>query len=193
VIVPRWEWRTFGDDFGEADVRLAALEAERVQDSDEVYLVSKASDASVKVRDGLMDVKRLQGVDDDGLEQWKPVLKAEYPLAADGVREVFDALGVAPPALERSEYALDQLVAELIEPSPELRAVEVHKHRQHYTVGGAMAELSEIRAAEGAKRTIAIESEDPALVVAAVQELGLPLRPNVCLARGLKALVGFGT
>jgi exopolyphosphatase / guanosine-5'-triphosphate,3'-diphosphate pyrophosphatase len=192
VIVPRWEWRTFGDDFGEADARLGALDPERVQDSDEVYLVSTVSDASVKVRDGLMDVKRLQSVNDDGLEQWKPVLKAEYPLAADEVREVFDALGVAAPVLERGEYALDQLVAELTEPSPDLRAVEVHKHRQHYTVGGAMAELSEIRAAEGSKRTIAIESEDPALVVAAVQELGLPLRPNVCLARGLKALVGFG-
>jgi len=70
--------------------------------------------------------------------------------------------------------------------------LEVHKHRERFTVGAAMAELSEVRAAEGARGTIAIESEDSSLVVAAVHELGLPLRPNVCLARGLKALVGFG-
>ena len=31
-----------------------------------------------------MDVKELQGVDDYGLEQWKPVLKAEFPLAPMG-------------------------------------------------------------------------------------------------------------
>ena len=42
-IVPRWEWRTFGDDFGAADERFAALEPERVQESDELYLLSAAA------------------------------------------------------------------------------------------------------------------------------------------------------
>ena len=55
-----------------------------------------------------------------------------------------------------------------------------------------MAELSEVRTEQGARRTIAVESEDPARVIAAVRELGLSARRNVCLARGLKALVGFG-
>jgi exopolyphosphatase/guanosine-5'-triphosphate,3'-diphosphate pyrophosphatase len=192
VIVPRWEWRTFGDDFGETEGKLAAIAPERVHESDEIYLLSVASDASVKVRDGLMDVKLLEAVDGDGLEQWKPAMKAEFPLAAGGVRGVFDALDIPAPSFAREAYTADQFVGELIDPDPRLRALEVHKHRERFTVGGAMAELSEVRAAEGARRTIAIESEDPSLVVAAVRELGLPLRPNVCLARGLKALVGFG-
>ncbi len=192
MIVPRWEWRTFGDDFGEVERKLAATGPERVQESDETYLLSLESDASVKVRDGLMDVKLLEEVDDDGLEQWRPAMKAEFPLAADGVRQVFDALAVPVPSLAGDGYTLERLVGELVEPDPRLRAVEVHKHRERFTVGGAMAELSEIRAAEGARRTIAIESEDPSLVVAAVRELGLTLRPNVCMGRGLKALVGFG-
>jgi exopolyphosphatase / guanosine-5'-triphosphate,3'-diphosphate pyrophosphatase len=192
VIVPRWEWRTFGDDFAEAERKLAAIAPERVQESDEIYLLSVASDASVKVRDGLMDVKLLEAVDGDGLEQWKPAMKAEFPLAAAGVRGVFDALGVPAPSFSRETYTADQFVGELIDPDPRLRALEVHKHRERFTVGGAMAEQSEVRAAERARGTIAIESEDSSLVVAAVRELGLPLRPNVCLARGLKALVGFG-
>lgn len=192
MIVPRWEWRTFGEDFGAADARFATLSPERVQESDETYLLSARSDASVKVRDGLMDVKELQEVNGDGLEQWKPVMKAEYPLSPDDVRAVLTALGVPSPALSGDEYTLDRLVGEVVDPSPDLRAVEVHKQREHFTVGGAMAELSEIRTAEGSRRTIAVESEDPALVVAAVRELGLPLSPNVCLARGLKELTGFG-
>jgi exopolyphosphatase/guanosine-5'-triphosphate,3'-diphosphate pyrophosphatase len=191
-IVPRWEWRTFGDDFGEADARFAAMSPERVQDSDETYLLSTRSDASVKVRDGLMDVKRLESVDDNGLEQWKPVMKAEFPLSADGVQEVLEALGVAARALDRAEYTLEELIAAVVNQDPALRAVEVHKHRDHFTVGGAMAELSAIGAEGTETRTIAVESEDPALVAAAVRELGLPLEPNVCLARGLKAMVGFG-
>ena len=192
MIVPRWEWRTFGDDFGAADARFAALAPERVQESDEVYLLSTRSDASVKVRDGLMDVKELQRVDEHGLEQWKPVLKAEYPLGADGVRAVLAALTVEAPELSRAEYSLDELVGEVIGPSPDLAAVNVHKHREHYTVGGAMTELSEIGTDNGSRRTIAVESEDPALVVAAVGELQLSLQPNICLARGLKELTGFG-
>jgi exopolyphosphatase/guanosine-5'-triphosphate,3'-diphosphate pyrophosphatase len=191
VIVPRWEWRTFGG-FAEAERKLAAIAPERVHESEEIYLLSVASDASVKVRDGLMDVKLLEAIDGDGLEQWNPAMKAEFPLAVADVRGVFDALDLPAPSFSRETYTADQLVGELIDPDPRLRALEVHKHRERFTVCGAMAEVSEVRAAEDTRRTIAIESEDPSLVVAAVRELGLPLRPNVCLARGLKALVGFG-
>jgi exopolyphosphatase / guanosine-5'-triphosphate,3'-diphosphate pyrophosphatase len=190
-IVPRWEWRTFGDDFGEADRTLASLEPERVQESDETYLLSRRSDASVKVRDGLMDVKRLQEVNEDGLEQWRPVMKAEYPLAKDGLLEVLEALAVEPPELVRDEYTLEQLVAEVIEPHPDLHAVGVHKQRDHYTIDGSMTELSEIATDEGSRRTIAVELEDPAVVIATVRSLGLGDRPNTCLAKGLKELVGF--
>jgi len=77
-IVPRWEWRTFGARFeGAAEGHFASLQAERVQDSDELYLLSTETTKSVvKVRAGLLDVKHLEQVNDEGLEQWRPVLKA---------------------------------------------------------------------------------------------------------------------
>jgi exopolyphosphatase/guanosine-5'-triphosphate,3'-diphosphate pyrophosphatase len=159
--------------------------------SDEVYLLSRRGDASIKVRDGLMDVKQLEHVDQGGLEQWRPVMKAGFPLPAGDVGAVFSALGVDAPPLERSEYTLDQLRSELIEPNPDLHAVEVHKVRRHYTVAGAMTELSELSTAEGSRPTIAIESEDPDRVQAAVAELGFGGRENVSVPRGLKALTGF--
>ena len=108
VIVPRWEWRTFGEQFGEAESRFAALSPERVEESDEVYLVSIESNASVKIRDGLMDVKHLEAVNDDGLEQWIPVMKAGFPLAAADVASVLATLGIGVPSLERSAYTLDE-------------------------------------------------------------------------------------
>ena len=49
-IIPRWEWRTFGENFGESDGRFAALEPDGVQESDEVYLLSPVNLANVKVR-----------------------------------------------------------------------------------------------------------------------------------------------
>ena len=53
------------------------------------------TDANVKVRDELLDVKELEHVDADGLEQWAPVLKAQFPVAADQVAAILDRLGVA--------------------------------------------------------------------------------------------------
>ena len=93
--------------------------------------------------------------------------------------------------LARAAYTLDQFIDEVVGPNPELVAVAVRKHRTHYTVGGAMVELSELRTDHGAARTIAVESEDPARVVATVRELGLEGRPNVSVPRELKTLAGF--
>ena len=185
TIVPRWEWRTFGAAFGEAEERLGAPDPARVHESDEVYLLSAVSDASVKVRDELMDVKRLQRVDEHGLQQWLPVLKAPFPLRPEAVSTVSAALDRPAPRLADDSYGLDELV-ELAG----AHAVEVHKVRRRYEVAGCAAELTDIRAGSEAMRTIAVESEDPARVVEAVRSLGLPLEPNTCVARGLKALVG---
>ena len=49
-IAPRWEWRSFGRHFGEAEARLAKLTPGGVQESDELYLLSGAGD-NVKIRD----------------------------------------------------------------------------------------------------------------------------------------------
>ena len=79
-IVPRWEWRTFGD-LGPVHDEIAALVTGETQVSDELYVLSVHRDASVKVRDGLLDVKLLDAVGEDGLELWQhpdfvPDLKA---------------------------------------------------------------------------------------------------------------------
>jgi exopolyphosphatase/guanosine-5'-triphosphate,3'-diphosphate pyrophosphatase len=191
-IVPRWEWRTFGERFGEAESRITSRPRERISESDELYLLSSTSNASVKVRDELMDVKRLEEVDADGLERWKPVAKAAFPLSETTVRTVMDVLGEVTASPTRAEYTLDELLEELVGPSPDLVAVEVHKRRSHYTIGGCMAELSEVRVERGSRRTIAIESEDPDRVKAVIRELGLDSLPNVSLPRELKTLLGFG-
>jgi len=162
-----------------------------MQESDELYLLSQESDASVKVRDGLMDVKRLEAVDGNGLERWRPVLKGIFPLDAADVRAALDALGVSVPDLAREAYTLEQLVDAVVAASPALSAVAVHKRRVHYRLGDCMAELSEVTAGSRSARTIAVEAEDPELVAATVQELQLAGRPNVCLARGLKTMLGL--
>ena len=190
TIVPRWEWRIFGESFGPAEGVFDSLEPESVGESDELYVLSRGSDASVKVREGLMDVKRRLAVDDEGLEQWMPVLKSPFPLRAADIRFILDTLRVPVPPLERDAYPRDEIAGELA--GSGLLAIDVHKRRERYTIGGCMAERTEMRIATGSTRTIAVESEDPERVSAVVRELGLGDRRVTCVARGLKALAGFG-
>ena len=177
----RWEWRTFGDRLGEAETRLGALTPERERESDETYLLSGAVDHAVKARAGLMDIKHLEKVNRDGLELWRPVMKSPLPISPADARAVLAALGVDAPPLELETYE----VAELVAAAPGVALVPVHKSRRHYTIHGCMAELTDLRTADGSMRTIAVESEDAARVTAAVRELGLGSRPNVSVPRAL--------
>ena len=106
-LVPRWEWRTFGEDFGPAES--SAPSVERVEESDELYLLSRDGDETVKVRHGLLDVKRLLAVDDDGLEQWLPVAKHAFPLSRDNVGAALAELRVDAPPLDREAYTAEEL------------------------------------------------------------------------------------
>ncbi|MDH2413978.1 Ppx/GppA family phosphatase [Nocardioides sp. CER19] len=194
TVVPRWEWRSFGEHLGESGTGLAELPVQQVVDSSELYLLATPGTDLVKVRDGLMDIKHLQRVGDGGLELWNPVLKAAFPLSATDVAAVAAAWGVeAPTTIGEQGLSLDGLLEHVVAPNPRLRAVEVRKHRQRYQLRGCLAEVTDVRTDHGATRTVAIESEDPAAVVATLAELGLAGRPNVNYGRGLKVLEHFGT
>ncbi len=186
-IIPRWEWRTFGTRFGRAEAAFGELTPGGVQESDELYLLSGEGD-NVKVRDDLMDIKVFRETNAGGLERWEPVMKAGFPLPASEVSKVLEALRIAAPKLERDAYTLDQFVAELAEPAG-IRAVPVHKRRVRYVVGGCTSEVSDVLVDGRPIRTIAIESEDAAAVVAAVRSVGLADYLNTSYPKGLAAVL----
>lgn len=191
-VVPRWEWRTFGQEFAELDAIIDAMTPERVGTSGEQYFLSLHSDASVKVRDAMVDVKTLLAVDVDGLELWAPTLKAEFPVTADVVVAVLRALGVSAPGPFSEQYSLGDLVA-LIDAHDDLTVLAVEKHRRHFRVDGCTVEATVIAAGERETRTVAIESPERSDMTRAMHRLGLADRPNVSVARGLRTLIGFGT
>ena len=191
AIIPRWEWRTFGPGLGVAEAAFAGLVPGRVEESDELYLLSAAG-ANVKVRYDLMDIKLLREVDGDGLERWEPVLKVGFPLPAAEVPRVFHAFGLPAPRLTRDAYTLGRFLAELVEPSGAVGAVRVHKRRQRSTLATTMAEVADLEVGGRAVRTIAVESEDPSAVMAAVRRGGLDGQLNTSYPRGLGAGMDTG-
>ena len=188
AIIPRWEWRTFGMDFGMAETAFADMTPIGSTESDELYLLAPGG-ANVKVRDDLLDIKVLEEVDADGLERWMPVMKAEFPLSGADAATVLDALGLVAPRIDGDAYSLDQLLSELVGPETAIRVVEVHKERTRYAVGGCMTELTDVVVDGQPTRTIAVESEDKAAVLTVVRDLGLDAYLNINYPLGLARVI----
>lgn len=184
----RWEWRTFGQRFGKADERLAGLASSGTQESDEIYFLSDRGQ-NVKIRDGLIDVKVLREVNADGLQQWAPVMKSEFPLSAIDTAKVIDALQVPVSGALRECYDMQAFIDALDRPGSGVRTVKVHKRRVRYTIEGCMAERSEITADGRTIRTVAIESVDPDAVARAVDAIGLTGYTNTSYLEGLRDLI----
>lgn len=191
AIVPRWEWRTFGAEFGTAENAILTHGPAKVRTSSETYIVSAAGSSNTKVRDGLMDIKRLQQVNERGLEQWLPVMKAEFPLTPMVLMDVFRFWKVVRPKLTKDAYSFDEFVTELIRPNPSLAAVEVRKERHGFTVSGCIVEIANLWFDGAPTRTIAVEHEDPAAVIGTVRQLGLERFENVNYVKALERFKGI--
>lgn len=184
-VIPRWEFRVFGERFPVAEEALRAGAPTGVQDSEELYLFAPSGD-NVKIRDDLLDIKELQEVDADGLQRWSPVLKAAFPLSTEDAATALDALGLghattAPPR------TLEALIAAHGVPAGPVRPIRVRKHRVRYSVGGCLAELSDIEVEGHSIRTVAVEGEDKAAVLTTVRSMGLGGFRNTSYPDGLTA------
>ncbi|MCI7402717.1 MAG: hypothetical protein MSS85_01315 [Pyramidobacter sp.] len=192
AIVARWEWRTFGKgDFGVGEKTLRALPMDSNKRTDEEYILSRNSDENVKIRFDLIDVKSLQKVNADGLEQWLPVLKTGFPIAADELSALAKILKVELPELERAEYTHDQFIEELVVPHKELELVLVKKDRDIYKIDGATAEIAAAEFNGVAWRTMCVEHEDPILIMRVVEKLGMKGVENMNYIQAMKKSVGI--
>lgn len=192
-IIARWEWRTFGSDFGEAEARIAEHPVTRELESSEVYILSARSGDNTKIRDALMDIKTLQRVNDDGLEQWIPVMKEGFPIAVDVLRRVYGHWNVEVPDLNELTYSYEQFLGELVSVHPDLTAVDVFKNRTGYMIDDCIVEIANLRFNETAIRTIAVEMADPDLVMKTVNSLGLGGFENINYVDALKRFAGMPT
>ncbi|HEX9252559.1 MAG TPA: hypothetical protein VF870_09970 [Ignavibacteriaceae bacterium] len=190
-IVPRWEWRTFTNDLSTAEENIRKHPEGKTRESDEVYILSEVSMDNTKVRDNLMDIKTLQQVNEDKLEQWLPIMKGTFPLPVSEIEKVFKCFKVALPKFERTEYTFQQYLDEVIKPSKLLKAVNVHKKRTGFTINNTIVEIAEVTVDGKVIKTAAVEMEDPTLVIKTVRELELDKFPNINYLRGLKNLVGM--
>lgn len=190
-IKPRYEFRIWGDSLTPLRHKLQALAQPSSKSSDETYLISAATERSnVKVRADLMDIKVLVAVD-RGLEQWRPILKEGFPLAAGVITDqVFASLELPPPTLGKAEYGYDEFLNDVIRPNPKIAIVDVNKTRYQHTIGVCASEYSLITINGTPHDTVAVESTDADAVLKLVADLGIH-EANVSYIREIRRILGW--
>jgi hypothetical protein len=196
VSRPRFEFRSFGQNFDEAHHRMARLSVpvpEKVWErhSDEIYILSRTNDINnTKVRDGKMDIKTyIQTV--DGLEQWNPLMKGEFPIKAEVLaNDVFTAFKVEIPDLNQDSYTFDEFI-HLLEIHPDLQAVRVHKQRFGYMVNNTICEYGIVMINGARVVTVNSESTEVADIIKTISDLRLEGVENINYLQAIKRVIGM--
>jgi len=198
ISKPRFEFRTFGQDFDAAHARMARLSSpvpEKVWErkSEEIYILSKTNDINnTKIRDGKMDIKTfVQTV--DGLEQWNPLMKGEFPISKEVLEnDVFPAFKVDMPALTKDTFTLEEFLA-MIDAHADLQGVKVNKHRFGYMVNNTICEFGYVLI-NGAKIcTINSESTELEDIKKTMNDVrnGMETAENLNYLQAIKRVIGW--
>lgn len=190
-IIPRWEWRTFGENFGVSEEKIKAYELGNFKKSSEKYILSANSNENCKVRDELMDIKSLQQINDDKLEQWYPTLKEGFPLSQETITMLCkDFFKVEVPAMDKEAYDFEAYI-ELCKSVKDLVVVDVYKERSIYVINEAIVEIAETKFNGVPMRTICVEHTDPENVINVVRMLEADKFENINYIQAMKKAVGL--
>ncbi len=192
-IKPRFEFRTFGQGFGPMLQKMHQhSKLIGIRESREIYIMSAGNDQNnTKIRDDLMDIKVfVQEL--DGLEQWNPRMKGSFPMNAEILRdEVFPAFGVSLPEFTREVYTLSQFLSEIVQPHPELLAVNILKRRFAFTVNEVITEWAKVLINGAAIETFCMESVDRAAILEGLGMIGAQGMENVNYLKAIKRVTGM--
>jgi hypothetical protein len=196
ISTPRFEFRTFGRDFEEAAYLMSRLSVPVPQEvrrrrSSETYIISRTNDVNnIKIRDGKMDMKTLvQEI--DGLEQWNPVMKAEFPMKAEILKsEVFPAFQVEMHELDQDNYTIEEFLT-IVKTHPRLQAVSVEKERFGYMINDTICEYANVWINGAMVVTVNSESTELDDIKKTIKDLGLEGIENINYLQAVKRVVGM--
>jgi hypothetical protein len=193
-IIPRAEFRVFGQ--GVIDIVKqkmwdagALLQKARRMPPETYFLSVGTSEANVKVRDGLLDIKTKVGETPEGYEIFQPRGKFQFPVKQGELAAILAHLKVEI-ALERETYSIEEFIA-LARKHPDLVPVSVEKMRYGFTVGGVICEFAQVWFNGAMVESACCESENYTAMHQVVETLGISAMPNTNYLRAAKRVVGM--
>jgi hypothetical protein len=193
-IVPRAEFRVFGQ--GVIDIVKqkmwdagAVLQKARRMPPETYFLSARTSEANVKVREGLLDIKTKVGETPEGYEIFQPRGKFQFPVKREDLATILAHLKVEM-SLERETYGIEEFIV-MARKHPDLVPVSVEKMRYGFTVGGVICEFAQVWLNGAMVESACCESENYAGMRQAVETLGIAAMPNTNYLRAAKRVVGM--
>jgi hypothetical protein len=193
-IVPRAEFRVFGQ--GVIDIVKqkmwdagAVLQKARRMPPETYFLSARTSEANVKVRDGLLDIKIKVGETPEGYEIFQPRGKFQFPVKREDLAAILVHLEVEMP-LEKETCSIEEFIA-MARKHPDLVPVNVEKMRYGFTVGGIICEYAQVWFNGAMVESACCESENYAAMRQVVETLGIAAMPNTNYLKEAKRVVGM--
>ena len=190
-IVQRWEWRCFAPSLATIAQAVTITGDAASRESDEIYVLDPRGTENAKIRDGVLEIKRLRQIDADGLELWEPAFKAGFPLSRSDLAAASSVWPLPLETLPRENYTIKQFIEEVISLTADLRVVRVHKSRRVFTFAGCTAELVRLAVESRTLESFSLEHEDPKRILAALRTLGLDGHANTNYSLGLRRALGL--
>lgn len=193
-ITPRAEFRVFGKDvIALVSDKMwsckAALHAARSMPTETYFLSARTSEANVKVRDGLLDIKVKTGETPEGYEIFQPSGKFQFPVSRADLSTIVAHLKV-DLKLDKDTYTIDEFI-DMARAHPDLAAVTVDKMRYGFTVDGIICEYAKVWFNGALVESACCESENYAGMKSVVERLGIADMPNTNYLRAAKKVVGM--
>ncbi len=175
---PRWEWRSFGADFGEAEERIRFHPREALEEGRISYLLSRHTDYRITVGETAGErallIERPSPMDEEGLVAWRPVLLHPLPIGWETMRELGRILGTGErPAEPGSSVADPRSLFEAFSGHPDVAVVETAFRRGLYLVNDCVVEIGELSFDDQQPRTVAVAMERRDRILEAVKGLAL--------------------
>ena len=193
-ITPRAEFRVFGH--GVIDIvkqkmweARAVLEKARKMPPETYFLSVRTSEANVKVRDGLLDIKTKVGQTPEGYEIFQPRGKFQFPVKKEELATILSHLKV-DMRLDKETYTLEEFIA-MARKHPDLVPVAVEKMRYGFTIGGIICEYAQVWFNGALVESACCESENYAGMRQVIEALGIAAMPNTNYLKAAKRVVGM--
>jgi hypothetical protein len=193
-ITPRAEFRVFGH--GVIDIvkqkmweAKAVLEKARKMPPETYFLSVRTSEANVKVREGLLDIKTKVGQTPEGYEIFQPRGKFQFPVKKEELGTILSHLKV-DMRLDKETYTLEEFIT-MARKHPDLVPVAVEKMRYGFTVGGIICEYAQVWFNGALVESACCESENYAGMRQVIEALGIAAMPNTNYLKAAKRVVGM--
>jgi len=157
-----FEFRSFGQDFGNAEKNLLKLgSGVDPKENYDYYILSETNQTfNILIRKKSLIIKELIAKTEK-LEKWNVNFRQEFPISKEIIENTFfPAIGIEAPQIEEKEYSIIDFIEEIVNEDPDLKLVEVFKSKIEYIHNNCNCEIANNLINGAFIKTFNIESEN---------------------------------